>query len=92
MSTSANWDTRHLPYGASITLTKPTGLVGSASRAAANSGRKYSSEASESDSGSFAIDQITTLGRFLSRAMRSSISRLCAFWVLSFIVSGLYVT
>src|SRR5664279_615301 len=40
MTTSANWETRHAPCGASTTLTNPTGRVGSAALATSNSGRK----------------------------------------------------
>ncbi len=74
MRTSPNWETRQVPCGASITLTNPTGRVPSSDRVSSNGGRKYSSAASVSDSGSFAIDHSTTLGWFLSRATSSRIA------------------
>ena len=54
-----------------MTLTKPTGRVGSNCQVSSNSGSKYLSAPSVSDSGSLAIDQSTTLGWFLSRATSS---------------------
>ena len=78
-----------MPYGASMTLTNPTGRVGSSSRVSSNSGSEVVLGAlGVSDSGSLAIDHSTTLGWFLSRATSSRIAWACTSRVRSLIVSG----
>jgi hypothetical protein len=74
MSSPASWLTLPEPYGAGMTLTKPTGRLGSSSRVSANSGSKYSRTVLVSASGSLAMLHRTTHGWFSSRATSSRIA------------------
>ena len=73
MMTSLSGASLQIFAGLIMTLTKPTGRCGSSFLARANSGSKYATDSSVWDSGSLAIDQMTTLGRFLSRSYNSRI-------------------